>query len=319
MRKSTLLVGLSVTMLTLSGCALTGSGAPVSGAVAASSGPLKGVSVTVGSKEFTEQLVLCQITAQRLESQGATVKRVCGMSGSATVRAAEVSGAIDMYWEYTGTGWISYLKQTQAIRDATQQYDQVRDMDLAQNKIVWLPPAAANNTYAVAVKSDVAKKLNVSTLSDYGALSKSNPAQASFCGASEFFGRNDGWPGLIKTYGITVPSSEVATLAEGAIYDAIGKSSPCNFGEVFATDGRISALGLTVLKDDKNFFPYYNLSLTVRQDFLAKNPAVKTVMAPVTKLLTNATLQKLNAEVDVKGMTPEAVATAWLKANGLNK
>jgi osmoprotectant transport system substrate-binding protein len=318
MRRSVILASLSVGALLLSGCALSSSGAPDAAAGANSSGPLKGVTIAVGSKEFTEQLVLCEITAQRLESQGASVKRVCSMSGSATVRAAELSGDIDMYWEYTGTGWTSHLKQTTAITNEKEQYEKVRDMDLAQNKIVWLAPASANNTYAIGVKTATAEKLNVKTISDYAALSQSSPADASFCGASEFFGRDDGWDGLIKAYGITVPKDKVATLAEGAIYNSISTGNPCNFGEVFATDGRIAALDLTALKDDKNFFPFYSLSLTVRQDTLKKNPAIEEAMKPVTALLTNDSLQKLNASVDVDGKTPEAVATAWLKDNGLN-
>jgi osmoprotectant transport system substrate-binding protein len=317
MRGKALLAVLSIGVMTLSGCALGGSEGTPAAAGANASGPLKGVHVAVGSKEFTEQLILCEITAQRLEAQGATVKRVCGMSGSDTVRAAETSGNIDMYWEYTGTGWISFLKQTEPIHDANQQYTKVRDMDLAQNKIVWLPAAAANNTYAVAVKTETAAKLKVKTLSDYAALSQSNPKDASFCGASEFLGRNDGWPGLKSAYGINVPDSEVATLAEGPIYNSISTGNPCNFGEAFATDGRIAGLGLTVLKDDKNFFPFYNLSLTVRQDFSKKNPAVEAAMKPITAKLTNATLQKLNASVDVDGKSPEAVATAFLTDNDL--
>jgi len=318
MRKSLIFAGLAVSVLALSGCALGSTDSPEPTAGTATSGELAGANVTVGSKEFTEQLILCEITAQRLEAQGATVKRICGMTGSATVRDAEVSGDIDTYWEYTGTGWISYLKHTEPIQNEEEQYTTVRDEDLAQNQIAWLPPAEANNTYAVAVKTETAKELGVTTLSEYAELSQSNPAEATFCGASEFFGRNDGWPGLVEAYGISLPDSGVATLAEGPIYDAVGKGDPCKFGEVFATDGRIAALGLTVLEDDKSFFPYYNLSLTVRQEILDKHPAISETMAPVTELLTTQTLQDLNAQVDVDGKTPVAVASAWLSENNLN-
>ena len=321
MRKNLILTTLCVGVLTLTGCSLGASAPGGSGGSAEGSGTgtLDGATIAVGSKQFTEQLVLCEIAAQRLESQGATIKRNCGISGTASVRAAELSGDVGMYWEYTGTGWITNLKQTEVIADATQQYEKVRDMDLSQNQITWLPPAEANNTYAIAIKTETAKKLKVTTLSDYAALSMKDPKQASFCGAAEFFGRDDGWSGVTKAYGITVPQAEVATLEEGAIYNSISTGNPCNFGEVFATDGRIAALGLTVLKDDKNFFPFYNLSLTVRQDVLKKYPTIEDVMAPVTKLLTTGTMQKLNASVDVDGKTPKAVATAWFKETGLNK
>ncbi|MEW2290251.1 glycine betaine ABC transporter substrate-binding protein [Streptomyces sp. NPDC047841] len=298
-----------------SGCALGSSGADV-GSGPARSGPLKGVTVNVASKNFTEQLLLCEITAQRLESQGASVKRTCGMSGTNAVRAALTSGDVDMYWEYTGTGWLA-LQQRGNLTDPQALYKKVSALDKSEHDVVWLPPAAANNTYAVAVKTSAAKKLGVATLSDYATLASKDPGHAGFCGASEFFGRDDGWPGLQKAYGFNLPKSDAAELAEGPIYNAVAKGDPCNFGEVFATDGRISALGLTVLKDDKKFFPPYNLSLNVRGTVLKKYPNIQTVMDPVSKLLVTAQLQKLNAEIDVDGKRPEEVASQWLSANKL--
>lgn len=279
-------------------------------------GNLDGVKITVGSKEFTEQLVLCEITALSLESAGAKVNRSCNMSGSATVRQALVNGDVDLYWEYTGTGWIDYLKHTKPITDPKQQYEAVADADKAQNKVIWLPPAPANDTYAIATTTQKAAALKVSTLSDYARLAASDPAKASFCGASEFFGRGDGWPGVEKTYGFTLPQSQTAELAAGPVYNAIHKSSPCNFGEVFITDGRISALKLQVLKDDKKFFAVYNPAITIRQPVLTAHPQIARIMAPVSAALDNATLQKLNAEVDVSGETPQQVAKDWLEQKG---
>jgi osmoprotectant transport system substrate-binding protein len=314
MRKK--LVAIGSLSAVLSGCALNSS-SPEEAAGPAANGPLKGASVNVASKEFTEQLLLCEITAERLESQGATVKRTCGMSGSNAVRAALVSGAVDMYWEYTGTGWLTHLQQRETITNEAVMYQKLSKLDKAKDNIVWLPPASANNTYAVAVKTETSKSLGVSTLSEYASLSKTHPDSARFCGASEFFGRDDGWPGLKKAYGMDLPKGKVAELAEGPIYNAVAKSNPCNFGEVFATDGRIAALGLTVLEDDKHFFPPYNVSLNVRGAALEKNPQIQTVMAPVSKLLTTPQLQKLNAQIDVEGKTPEEVASGWLTANKL--
>lgn len=316
MRKTALAALGQMGSLLISGCAL-GSNGPSQNSGPATDGPLKGDSLNVASKEFTEQLLLCEITAQRLESQGASVTRTCGMSGSNAVRTALTSGAVDMYWEYTGTGWLD-LQQSATVNDPQKLYQELSAMDKSKNNIVWLPPAAANNTYAIAAQSDVAQKLGVKTVSDYAKLAKSNPSAAKFCGASEFFGRDDGWPGVEKAYGFDLPASDTAELAEGPIYNAIAKSKPCNFGEVFATDGRIAALKLTVLEDDKTFFPPYNLSLNVRGDVLAKDPQIETVMAPVSKLLTTAELQNLNAQIDVDGKTPEEVASAWLSANKLN-
>jgi osmoprotectant transport system substrate-binding protein len=315
MRKIMLAVAGLLSVVLTSGCAL-GSSSPDQAAGPAKDGALKGVTLNVGSKNFTEQLLLCEVTAQRLESQGATVKRTCGMSSSNAVRTALTSGAIDMYWEYTGTGWLA-LQQKDSITDPQALYQKLSALDKQQNNIVWLPPASANNTYALAAKTETAQKLGVSSLSDYAKLAGTDPGSAGFCGASEFLGRDDGWPGLEKAYGFSLPKDKVAVLAEGPIYNAIAKGNPCNFGEVFATDGRISALGLTVLQDDKKFFPPYNLSLNVKGDVLAKNPKIQDVMDPVSKLLSTSELQKLNAQIDVDGKTPEEVAGKWLSANKL--
>ncbi|TNY37263.1 glycine betaine ABC transporter substrate-binding protein [Thermomonospora catenispora] len=306
-----------LTAVTLGGCALSQSpGGDVAKGSLADKGGLDGVTVTVGSKEFTEQLVLCEITAVALESVGAEVKRSCGMSGSNTVRNALTSGSIDMYWEYTGTGWITHLKKTTPITDPGRQYEEVAKADLAHNGVRWLAPAPANNTYAIATSNEKAAELGVKTISDYAALAKKDAKQATFCGASEFFGRNDGWPGLKSAYGFDLPRSATAELALGAVYNSIDKSSPCNFGEVFATDGRIKALGLTVLQDDKRFFTAYNPSLTVRKQVMDEAPQLAEIIAPVSAALDDETLRGLNAKVDVDGDTPERVARDWLRDKG---
>jgi osmoprotectant transport system substrate-binding protein len=277
---------------------------------------LKGVTLTVGSKEFTEQLVLCQVTALALRSAGATVKEKCGLQGSNTTRAALTSGGIDAYWEYTGTAWINYLKRTEPIGDPARQYAAVAEQDLAKNKVRWLAAAPANNTYAIAVKTTTMRRLGIADLSGYARLAKSDPPKASTCVASEFAGRSDGWPGLQKAYGFSLPKSAVATLAEGAIYDAVGKGRPCAFGEVATTDGRIKALGLTPVPDDRRFFPVYNPALTVRESVFREAPAIGKIVNPIAAVLTDSVLQGLNGEVDIKGRQPGEVAETWLKSKG---
>ncbi len=276
---------------------------------------LQGAKFTVGGKEFTEQKILCEMTAQALEAAGATVKRQCGLSGSSTVRTALTSGRIDMYWEYTGTGWITYLKHTMPIPDSAKQYNAVAAEDLSKNKIKWLPPAPFSNTYALGVKADTLP--NVKTLSDYGQLAQSTPKDASLCVATEFVNRDDGLPGLEKAYGFNISGGDLATLDAGAIYNSIKKGNPCNFGEVFTTDGRIEGLGLRVLDDDKNFFPIYNPSLTVRSSVLQANPNLAKIIDPIAKALDTATMQKLNADADVNGDQPADVAKKFLQDKGL--
>lgn len=301
--------------LAAGGCSI-GGGKTVTAGSLAQGASLKGATLTVGSKEFTEQEVLCQITSQALRSAGATTNEKCGLSGSNTVRSALTSGQIDMYWEYTGTAWISYLKHTTPITDPAKQYQAVAAEDVAKNNIEWLTPAPFNNTYALAAKTEVAQQLGVKTVSDYAKLAQTDPAKASLCVASEFVARSDGLPGLEKAYGFTEPAAQVATLAEGAIYNSISKSSPCNFGEVFTTDGRIKGLGLTPLVDDKNFFPVYNPAINIRKSVADANPNVAKVLDPISQALDTTTMQDLNAQVDIQGMTPTKVAQTWLQSKG---
>src|SRR5690606_38820574 len=111
-----------------------------------------------------------------------------------TVRKALESGSIDLYWEYTGTAWINYLKETTPLKDSKEQYDAVVKADKAKNKIAWLDPAPFNNTYGIAASKETADKYKTKTISDYAKLVKSNPTAASMCVASEFAGRDDGLP-----------------------------------------------------------------------------------------------------------------------------
>ena len=303
-------------MLLAGGCSIGGGTKTAAAGSLAQGASLKGATFTVGGKEFTEQAVLCQMTIQALRSADATVNEKCGISGSNTVRTALTSGQVDLYWEYTGTAWISHLKHTTPITDPTQQYQAVAQEDLAKNQIEWLKPAPFNNTYALAAKDSVAQQLGVTTLSDYAKLAQSDPTKASMCVASEFVGRSDGLPGLEKAYGFTEPASNIATLAEGAIYNSISKSNPCNFGEAFITDGRIKGLGLTPLTDDKHFFPVYNPAITVRKSVADANPNLAKVLDPIAQALDTTTMQDLNAQVDIQGKQPADVAKTWLQSKG---
>src|SRR5918994_6226986 len=143
---------------------------------------LSDLDVTVGSKEFTEQLILGQITVQALEAAGATVEDQTGLAGSVAARKALESGEIDMYWEYTGTGWITYLQHTKPIPNPQKQFEAVAREDLKKNDIKWLsPPAPANNTYTMAVRSEVYDRLGVKKLSDFKQLVEENPEEATVC------------------------------------------------------------------------------------------------------------------------------------------
>ena len=275
---------------------------------------LSGAEFTVGSKEFTEQLILGQITIQLLEDAGATVTDETGLVGSSVVREALTQGDIDMYWEYTGTGWITHQGNDTPIPGAQEQFDAVKEADAA-NDIAWLDPAPFNNTYAIAVASETATELEIATMSDLAAYAGENPEGATVCGASEFLNRDDGLPGLEEAYGFEF--SEVSELELGLVYTSTDAGDPCVFGEAFATDSRIVALDLTVLEDDLEFHPTYLPALNVRQEVLDENPGLADLFAPVAEALDDETMLGLNAQVDVDGEEPADVAEAFLSENGL--
>ncbi len=310
--KLTQLLGLfAVLTLIVAGCGGAGGGG-ASGDV-----DLSGAEFTVGSKEFTEQLILGQITLQVLENAGATVNDQIGLAGSVAARKALESGEIDMYWEYTGTNWITYLGHTKPIPDRQKQFEAVAKEELKKNDIkVLSPPAPANNTYTMAVRSEAYDKLGVKKLSDFKQLVEENPDEATVCVGTEFSTRDDGLPGMEKAYDFEFPNENIVKIDEGLIYQQTDTGKQCNFGEVFQTDGRIANLDLKLIKDDKSFFPIYNPALNVSKEVIDKNPQIAKLFAPISEKLTTDELQKLNAKVDVQGQLEDQVAEEWLSENG---
>jgi osmoprotectant transport system substrate-binding protein len=315
-----LAAGTTLIALALTGCSVTTEDS--GGDVAVGEGSIKkddalaGQSIVVGSKDFTENIVFGHITMLALKAAGANVTDQTNIKGSVNVRKALLSGDVNVYWEYTGTAWITYLNHTDPIPDSAEQYQAVVKEDKEKNKVVWGAIAPANNTYALAVREEKAAEWNLNTLSDLAEFASSHPADATFCLESEFAGRNDGWPGMTKKYGMTVPSSNVKMVDTGVVYTETKKGESCNFGEVFTTDGRISNLNLRVLKDDKSFFPIYNPALTVNGDTAAKYPSLTKILEPITAKLDDETIRKLNERVDVKGEPVAQVAADWMKAEG---
>lgn len=274
---------------------------------------LDGAKFVVSSKDFTESILLGKITADILKAHGADVTDKTNLKGSVTTRTALTSGSVDMYWEYTGTAWITYQKNTKPIADPKAQFDAVKAAD-AKNGIAWLNPTRMNDTYAMAIRESPGGALDgVKTLAD---LSKLDPKDATFCVESEFASRDDGLLGMLKAYGIKSPSSSQKTMDTGVIYTETQKGQACNFGEVFATDGRISALKLRVLQDNLHFFPNYNAALTLKKSMLDKYPGLATILNPVAAKLDNDTMTKLNAKVDADGVDPQDVADEWVKEQG---
>ncbi len=304
------LATITVAMITAAGL-LAGCSGGQQPAGPGGSGALSGATITIGSKEFTESKVLGQLAAVALENAGAKTVDKTGISGSATVREALISKQIDLYWDYTGTGWVNILgnSPTEVPEDL---YEQVKAAD-AKNGVAWLKPAPFENAYGIAVKNQFATDNNLNTLSDAAAYIKQNPDTSKVCAASEFINRDDGLPGVQKAYGFKF--SGVTELDLSLVYAQVGKD--CAFGEVTTTEARIKANDLKVLEDDQNFFIEYLGCVTLRQETLDQYPAIAEIMGPINEKLTAEVMMELNGKVDLEAESERDVAEEWLQNQGL--
>lgn len=319
MRTGRALWALLAAALLLTGCGLQSGGSVPLQVGPASIGPdpaLRGVTVTVGSKDFTEQNILGYIIEFALVAAGAEVRDLTNIQGSNSLRDAQLSGQIDIAYDYTGTGWVNYLGNETPVPDERAQFEAVRDADRAAHGIVWAAMAPMNNTYALATARRTAERLGVHSLSDYADLVAADPAAAATCVGTEFSVRQDGYPGMAREYGIDAGRAQKRIVQDAVVYQATADAAQCAFGSVAATDGRIPALDLVLLEDDRAFFPKYNAALVMRAEFADAHPEVARIMAPISRLLTNASITELNRQVDVEGREPAEVARDWMVAQG---
>ncbi|MBV1789464.1 glycine betaine ABC transporter substrate-binding protein [Marinobacterium sp. D7] len=269
--------------------------------------------LVIGGKNFTEQQLLTEMTAQYLDHQGFDVERRAGM-GSAVLRKAQENGQVDLYWEYTGTSLVVYNKVTDKIDDPAEVYKTVKAMDGALG-LVWLNPSKANNTYALVMRSADAAKQQIATLSDLAAAINSG-RELTLATNAEWYSREDGYRELAKAYDFKIPRDNIKRMDSGLTYVAL-KEGEVDVALAFATDGRIPAFDFVVLEDDKNFFPNYAITPVVRKEVLNANPKLGDLMNALSAQLDNDTMSALNAKVDVDRQSIEEVAGAFLKSKGL--
>ena len=303
----------AVTALALSGCAASEES---SSGGSLSEYDLSGVSIAVGSKDFDEQLILGEMMVAAFEAAGAEVDNKVNLGGTNVARAALESGEIDIYMEYNGTGWTVHLGQSDPSFDPEVLTSGVRDMDLADNGIVWVGRSPFNNTYGFASSPEVTEAnggaFDLKSMMEY----VRDNSDAVVCMESEFPSRPDGLI-LTETHaGIELPDNQQLILDTGIIYTETANNN-CDFGEVFTTDGRIPALGLTLVTDP-GVNILYNVSGTIRQDKYNEAPEafdgiIEAVLAP----LDNIKMAELNGKVSAEGEDPAAVARDFLVAEGL--
>jgi len=302
-------------MITLASCGgLSEDTGPAAGAGSlAESVDLSDASYIVGGKDFDEQLVLCEIAVAALQSTGAEVTNSCDVGGTNVTRQALVGGEIDLYWDYTGTAWVSFFGE-EPIQDPAEQYQVVAKRDLQENDIHWLTPSGFNNTYAFAVLESKAAELNLRTQSDMAAFYR-NGGTGPTCVESEYLNRADGLPGYQQTYEFQLPT-DPTVLETNAVYAATANPADCLFGEVFTTDGRIKGLDLRVLEDDRSYHPFYNAAIAIRDDAYRQNPDVEKVFEPIATALTQEVMQTLNTRKSSEGVDQRTVAREWLQEMG---
>lgn len=266
--------------------------------------------ITVASKDFTEQFIIGEMYALLLEDAGYTVERKMNLGGTPIAHQALLDGEIDVYPEYTGTGLLTVLKHD-VMSNPKAVYELVKSDYAEQFDLAWLDPAPMNNTQALAMKKTRAAELGISTFSQL-------VAQASdlvLIGPPEFAEREDGLPGMKALYG-DFEFAEYKAVDPGLRYPAI-LSDEADVVVAFGTDGEIAAYDLVGLNDDKGLYPPYQVAPVIRQAVLDGDAGVAEALNKVAPLLTNEVMQGLNNEVSGNGREPADVAKEFLVAQGL--
>ncbi|MCP4436103.1 MAG: hypothetical protein GY812_11520 [Actinomycetia bacterium] len=276
---------------------------------------LSGVSVTVGSKDFTENILLGEMLVQALEAQGADVTNQVNLGGTSVNREALLAGDIDVYPDYNGTGWTVHLGQEDPSSDPQELYDVTSEKDLADNGIQWAGLSPFNDTYGFAANGTLVEQegsFDLQSMADYLAA---NP-DAVLCLETEFPDRPDGLILFEEATGYEVPQEQIQILDTGLIYTET-ENGACDFGEIFTTDGRVTALDIELV-EDPGVFILYNVSYTWNDEaFQAHAETYQTIVDEILDPLTDAKMAELNAEVDVNGDDPADVAKGYLESIGL--
>lgn len=279
--------------------------------------------VKVGSKIDTEGALLGNVILQVLESHGVKTVNKIQLGTTPVVRGAITSGELDIYPEYTGNGAFFFKQENDpAWKNAKQGYEKVKKLDAEQNKLIWLTPAAANNTWTIAVRQDLAQKNTLISLADLSRYLKEG-GTFKLAASAEFIERPDALPAFEKAYQFKLNQDQMLSLAGGdtavTIKAAAQQTSGVNAAMAYGTDGPVAALGLQTLTDPKGVQPVYAPAPVVREAVLKAYPDMPQWFEPVFKALDEKTLQELNAQIAVEGLDAGKVASQWLKEKGLVK
>lgn len=268
-------------------------------------------SIVIASKNYSEQIILGNMLAQLIEEKtDIDVETKLNLGGTQVAHSALKAGSVDLYVEYTGTGYVNILKIEDGNNNADEVYDIVNKRFREEFNIGLLEPLGFNNTYAIAVTQETAEKYNLEKVSDLVPVADNLMVGSTI----EFANREDGLDGLNKEYNLTFKGSK--PIDGGLRYTAL-INNDSDLIDAFTTDGLIDKFNLAVLEDDKNFFPPYNAAPLIRLDTLEKYPELEEVINLLAGRLTNDKMRKLNYLVDVDGKDPAITAKEFLKEEGL--
>lgn len=276
--------------------------------------------VVVASKIDTEGALLGSMIVQVLQNDGFVVNDRTQFGPTDVIRRAIINGEIDLYPEYTGNGAFFFSDGPQDVwNNAADGYEAVRELDREANDIVWLQPAPANNTWAIAVREDLAEAEGLSSLEDLAAF-MNDGGQVKLAGSEEFASRDDALPAFEDAYGFEFNSDRLLLLSGGdtavTAQAAARQTDGVNLAMAYGTDGQLSALGLRVLEDTLGVQPVYQPAPIVRAAVLDEYPEIESLLAPVFEGLTLDVLQGLNAAIQVEGRDASAVAQEYLSEHG---
>ncbi len=256
--------------------------------------------ITVGSKDFTESLILGELYAVALEDNGFKVDRKLNLA-SAIVHSALINKEVDLYPEYTGTGLLAVLKE-KPLYDSKEVYDKVSKDYKEKFNVIWLDPATANDSQGLVITKEASEKYGIKTITDLQQKAK----EIRFASQGEFDERADGLVGLEETYG-KFEFKDSNIYDNGLKYEVL-RNDKADVSVAYTTEGDLSSGEFVVLEDDKKAWPPYNIAPVVRGEVLENNPEIATILNEITTKLDNETVIKLNAKVDLDKIEYEEVA-----------
>ena len=314
MKRMLSLLAVSVIILALiaSGCA-----------VQTTEGELTKGPITVGSKIDVEGSLLSQMIILMLRDSGFEVIDKSQFGATSVVRKALETGELDMYPEYTGNGAFFFDEADSDVwKDAQKGYDRVKQLDKETYDIVWLKPAPANNTWAIAIPKELSEKEGLWTLDDFAAYVNAG-GYVKLIGSEEFVNSPAALPAFQEAYGFTLTKDQFITVSSGDTTQtekaAAEGTDGVNAAMAYGTDGALDAFNLVVLEDPRGVQPVYEPAPRVRGEVMEQYPEIADILNPVFESLDLVTLQALNAKIAVEGRNPTDVAKEYLVSKGFLK